>query len=394
MNRFEALTQFNNKSVKPQLKRQLRELDSYFRLHFSCLKQQLLDSFTGLCRTLAAEQQAGRKGPIAYINLSLLRISLEENAPVCQWDAYDATWYRDRQSCSREYDAGWALGCLEQIIQDLEPERKKYAGVILPQHLSSIKRTAVGHFHNYVVQLARLAFREARPLEELQNLQLAERLLILAGEYLDTCQVVYVQDERPLSSGQLKTHLERQRLHAYHVFKNCDLANGHYSNINLCYSTLDGSNLSHSDMQGALLVGSSLRNCNLSGVKLARSYLHDADLFGGSLQGADLAGVKGGAALDIIPTAPIDLTQIKNRLQLGDNPVPSYYHLNLQNTSLQDADFTGADLRGADLRGAAFYNTNFTDCQLDKAVFCLRDQNALQLTRQQAAAINWVEDGL
>jgi uncharacterized protein YjbI with pentapeptide repeats len=116
----------------------------------------------------------------------------------------------------------------------------------------------------------------------------------------------------------------------------------------VCYTNLQGANLSWAQLQGADLAeaqlqGAVLRAAELQGAVLAEAQLQGADLQGAELQGAVLA---------------------EAQLQGADLANPRLLRVVLQVTQLQGADLRGAHLEGADLTGANIGSANFSSATL------------------------------
>ncbi len=101
---------------------------------------------------------------------------------------------------------------------------------------------------------------------------------------------------------------------------------------------LDGSSLQSSDLAGADLSYTDLRNSNLSGAKLEKATLFRASLNGSNVDKADLSRIEG-------------------------------YRASFAGVSAQDASFASAGLQRADFSGANLTGADFRKAELGRAVF-------------------------
>lgn len=396
MNRTEALAHFNERYLNPTLIEKIQAVNQYFLQNKKPLSEEFTDNFRCLCKYITTQQEQKDGGAIHSISLSLLRTSLNDDKALCRWDVFDATGRWEWQTDYHTYDITWATRYLSEIIEKLEPVRRKYVLNLIRHDLSGIMQTQIEGFFVYIRQLMYNVLRwyDLTNIQEFQKIEKCFPFSINVGDFLDAYQPVYM-DSGPLQTApNMKIRLKRKPCQCFQTLKNIDLADNEYTNINFSYSDVSGSNFSGSKMSGGMYISTQMKESNCFGSDFSNSNIFDADFSASSLEQANYSYVKGGRRLgrDILNIPQILRECTQEGAVVDPASIPSFLGVCFYGSDLTQTNFTGADLRCADFRNAIFKNTNFAQCILDGAAFFKRDQGKLQLTPDQIQAISWIEE--
>ncbi|RNB51440.1 pentapeptide repeat-containing protein, partial [Brevibacillus gelatini] len=269
MGREEALQHFWENEVPKRTIARLHALDAYYRAEKERLVQPFLRSFDEICQRMAAMQQQGKKGKMAYLTYSMLRTELLSGSNHYLLEATDSRWFFDPVECQAVYDASWAFRFLDELAAEWTEAARAYAGQIGPAEIERIKLAQAEKFHQYVVSLGRYALQQIDSVEAFWQVEMEDELEVRVGEYLDQSEIVYCRDVRPKDSQQIRVWLEEglEQEYGYKVLAGLDLAKGQFAGIDLRYADLGNSRLS----------GANLRESVLVGTRCVRTELNEAD---------------------------------------------------------------------------------------------------------------------
>jgi|GEM_PF-401179 len=346
-----------------------------------------IEEFRGYCRDIRQEQIQGRKGKISYITYSTLRTTWLEERPAYLVEASDALWMLDPQPIRFEWDTSWSYSYWIDLRQQLRGEVEKQRISLSELEWEHAMLEAAEHIHALIVNMMRLAMKQAVCLPEFQELEREERFEIRVGEYMDHSVSVYREDRRAMEADEIRLWLEEKEEHAYsyQALTQVQLSDGDYSLLDFRYTAFRQIEMEHSRLYGCVLVGTVWQESQLNGSDLTYSLLHGADFSGCSMKGAILDAVMGSAgygsdaSFDWEPLgfAGVDFTGAslhKARFQGAQLRGAVFQNALLQRATLNGADltdacFTGADLSGASLAGACLRGADFTGANAQGVIF-------------------------
>ena len=349
MNREEAARHFEEEVVTVERQHMLLMLDTCLQRDQEQLIEAYLSSFQALCRQIREAQLAGRKGAISYITYSFLRTEIVAGRAYDLVEAADHRWFLDSDPIRLEYDAGWAFGVLDQMMERLEQAARFYMGKIASSELQRIRMRECEAVHRYVAALIRAAMPEAVKTAEYMELQREDIFEIRAGEYCDTSECVYREDKRQLVAANVKDWLSERNLYdyTYNAFGELELQRMICDELDFRYTAFRGTQLDGTSFKQGILLGTSWQSCSLRSTDFTGSVVSGAKFDGCCLREAVLRGITGSSG----------------RLD------PAWRGPALEGVSFRDCDLTGADLRdawleGADLRGACLDGVDLRGAQL------------------------------
>ena len=373
--REEVLQHFLENVVEKRKVENLRALEYFFQVSKDELAGEFRQSFRGICRSFKKQETQMSKGALGHITFSMLRTELLEGNHTYLVEGTDEDWFFDLEPFLATYDASWAFHFLDQLIVELSEQSKTFMGAITQPDIDSIKLMLAVHYHQYVISLARYAMPAVSACPEYVALDKELAVEIRVGEYLDTSEVVYMEDHSVKESEEIRAWLAEklEDEYPYEVFTELNLSSGNYESLDLRYAFFQKSNLSASQMRHCLLVGANFKGSHLIETDLSFSSIHEVDFSNCQLQGAIFRQVEGASGLQEPPNWEM----------------AGYLPVRFNGANLENANFSRANLQGACFVGANLKGVDFTGANLEKALFSNAAKDDLQLEEYQVSSIIW-----
>lgn len=264
MKSTEILHQFKENYVRKKSLEKIDQLDKYYEENKEHLKTGFIKSVRDFCSYVTKMQRWGEKSDIAYIIYTLCRTDIIEERYIYEIHAYDQYLYYDNSECIFEYDAIWLFEFFHQLKEDIQKEARKYMTMILPCDVQNIMLSELHKFNEYMIKLAKYSISEAISTSEYDKIRKHNVLEICIGEYRTKYELIHREDNRKKDSSEIKEWLEKKfdREYTYQTFKNLNLSNGDYDDLDLSYGNFD------SDFQKC-----TMRRCNLKYTNFHKSNL-------------------------------------------------------------------------------------------------------------------------
>lgn len=148
-------------------------------------------AFDTLCSQAAALQEQGKKGPIQYLYISLLRTSLMEDAAIYLMEAYDTNWLLDPVNCSVKWRADFIFDPLFHRMEVLETKKIEYARKITSMDIDRIKQIEAVKYHLLSIEYMRNRVPALLASSAYQQLDKSPEFALMAGEYRDQSETLY-----------------------------------------------------------------------------------------------------------------------------------------------------------------------------------------------------------
>lgn len=156
---------------------------------------EFVSSVDSACKKTAELQDAGMKGDIQYIYLSLLRTSLMEHKASYRIDIHDERWFLDPVECSSHWKAEFIFNPLFQRMRELEAVKSSYARKISTMDIERILQIEAIRYHLFAIEFMRNMVPSILECEGYNLLVKKPNICILAGEYRDRSELLYGQPE-------------------------------------------------------------------------------------------------------------------------------------------------------------------------------------------------------
>ncbi|MBT2765099.1 hypothetical protein [Paenibacillus sp. ISL-20] len=156
---------------------------------------EFVSSVDSACKKAAELQDAGMKGDIQYIYLSLLRTSLMEYKASYRIDIHDERWFLDPVECSSHWKAEFIFNPLFQRMRELEAVKSSYARKISTMDIERILQIEAIRHHLFAIEFMRNMVPSILECEGYNLLVKKPNICILAGEYRDRSELLYGQPE-------------------------------------------------------------------------------------------------------------------------------------------------------------------------------------------------------
>ncbi len=364
MEKEEALKDFNERYVNKKSHEKILELQKYYEKHKEELSLDFIKSLKKVCIKANEMQSKNVKEKIENITYSMLRTKMLQKKYVYLIEFFDKSFFLDEKECHGEYHASWAFKFLEELEEDLQKERKKYAGKISISDVQRIILKEAVKYNKYIEDLGRYAVANMNS-DEFDIMKKEEEIVILIGEYRDLYETVYKSYSKEKDSHKVREWIKEklENEYAYEEYKNLDLSYLDCSDLNFQCSRFIKTNLEKSKMKECVFVRTSFKECNLKEVDFRSSMLHGADFRNCDLTNANFYNTY---ALHYLPNEE-------------DSTLPKIAGINFEGANLTNANFEQVDFQDASFKGA----------NLENATFLKEDKGKFHLDEEQISAINW-----
>ncbi|WP_213592816.1 hypothetical protein [Paenibacillus woosongensis] len=168
--------------------------DSYIQNQEATIGE-FVSSVDAACKKAAELQEAGMKGDIQYIYLSLLRTSFMEHKASYRIDIHDERWFLDPVECSSHWQADFIFDPLFKRMRELEAVKTSYARKISTMDIERILQIEAIRYHLFTIEFMRSMIPSILECEGYNQLGKKPNICILAGEYRDRSELLYGQPE-------------------------------------------------------------------------------------------------------------------------------------------------------------------------------------------------------
>lgn len=427
---------FKEKEVEPRFFLLSTWMHEHISKNWNVIEQGFLESFKSICQAIQEAQSFKSKGPIAYINYSVLRSSWLQGKSDCLISAYDDSWYMDKHPCETMYDAGWLFDCIHNYASELNEARRSYQRKVTSADIHQYKMEAGSLYSVYLTLLARRVMEKAALLPEFAQILKAPRLDVRVGEFMDLSESVFLLDSTPKDAIEVKITLEQHYdfNYVYQYYCCLDLSQGQYTNNNFTYSIFDRCNMEHGNFSGTNLIGTVFRDCCMPHASLQNTVAWGAVFCRSDLSWANLSEMNAICSLDsskdpiylnryligaeiepalepepetetLLPSGlPMNAIQRKiwerERNRFRRKPVsmeeaitsPLFRRMDfqgakLQNANLSNGNFTGASFLDTDLTDCDFSGSDLTQALIPKSY---QHDKTVRLSDEQRRQICWV----
>lgn len=379
MNENKVWENFIKQDAIPLRNEQLDALRQYFDENKEIISLEIVQLLEEFCEEVERQQANGDIGRIGVIQFSLLRSTLMEGNPVYMLEA------RGMESMDKVLitpywlNAKWNFTFMNNWIEVLELRRKTYLNQIADYSLEAWLKEQVYPFHIFMVHAIRYAIDQIESLRSFQHVAKETLFDIRVGEYMDpdTSESVYRKQDNQRSSITCRGWLENLLEHGYiyeHIAQ-VDISGGSYPGIHLNYARFEEVNLTGSQMQHSLLLGTRFHSCNCDKVDFQKSVLFDADFQRSSLVGARFDYVLGS----------------RNVMSEKYGTFFGIHGVRFSGADLRQASFKGAKIAG-DFTYAELDGVDFSKAELTGSRILQRDAFKVLLTEEQRQSVHWVED--
>lgn len=186
-----------------------------------------------------------------------------------------------------EWDISWSYAYWADLQQQLRREAEKQFMSLSELEWEHAMLEAAEHVHALLVNMMRLAMKQAVCLPEFQEPGAGRDIRDSCGEYLDHSVSVYREDRRAMEANEIRSWLEEKEEYAYsyQALTKVHLSDGDYSLLDFRYTAFRQIEMERSRLHGCVLVGTVWQESQLNGIDLTYSLLYGGDFSGCSMKG-------------------------------------------------------------------------------------------------------------
>jgi uncharacterized protein YjbI with pentapeptide repeats len=349
--------------AETMLNEKLFETEVLFCESFSTMSKAFKENFREICSEIAALQETGSLGEIAYIEYTLLRSNIINKNYAVEIRVYGKEWFMCKnQRVAGQLDISFLFQKLDRLWVDLLMMRKQYIGKVSSLDVSEFIMDTVPQFYAYVISLCRFSILDCVKQNYFKVIKKMPQFSINVGEYMAQTTPIYKENFNKDRKSFLKWLSEDFSYeYCFEDFSGLDLSNENFIDIDFRYSDLRNTTLTNTNFMYANLTGARFCGAELENAHFSYSILHETDFCNANLRNAKFCYSKAYEGL-------LD-KEVWKRV--------GFFKVSFRKANLQNADFTGANLIGAD----------FTEAVLDGAKFDLIRQNELDLSPEQMKVV-------
>lgn len=190
-----ALQDLIKNHILPYVEQGITRIDERYKNDKEYIEGELIASFQQLCKRAITLQSHGKKGHIKYIYISFLRTSIMDNTCTYRLDAYDEKWFLDKEECYSLWTPNFIYDSLFNHMEKLEEKVKHYGRAITLMDIEKIKFFEAEKYHILTLEFVREILPRLLESSVFKDMEKAEDLCIIMGEYMDKGEVLYIGNQ-------------------------------------------------------------------------------------------------------------------------------------------------------------------------------------------------------
>jgi hypothetical protein len=193
MTQENLMQEFIEKQTANWLEEDVPFMQQKFPERQSEITETLSTAISQLCREASQQQQAGGKGPAAYLCISFLRTDILEDCFQYRMDVYDENFYLDRNECTDCFEIDFVWQYFKVRMDQLEKaiHASIYRNKIRTRQLNAVKLAMAEQYHQVAMICTKLVIDEAVKTAEYRDLSKVPDFKIIMGEYKDKNMLLY-----------------------------------------------------------------------------------------------------------------------------------------------------------------------------------------------------------
>lgn len=267
--------------VENTLYKSINSLENYFEENYLLLEEKFIKEFETLCTDLLEVKN------IAYINFSYLYTEIVKNSGLCLVSVYDKDWYVGELLYESNIKFDFIFDFLHEFEETLIIESKKYLGKVNILEIKKIKLDVVKIYGYYLAAFIKKVMHKFKYNELFLALNTEKKFAILAGEYMDFAEIIYLLDTTEKISNEVIYDIEKSEAYDYKyienleldaldaslkdlkntIFKNCTFDGADFSRSNLYNSEFVGCSFNETLFWDSLVIGTKFLDCKFTNCK-------------------------------------------------------------------------------------------------------------------------------
>ena len=167
------------------------ELDKEYQKNLNVIINDVVRDFSKVCQRVIELQKRNEKGKVKYIYFSFLRTNILADNGDFRVDIYDENWFFDNKQCSGSIDMSFVFKYLFNFIEEIKKNSLENKISMSDIELEKIKLEESERYKILAIEYLKTIVLKMVEDEKYKQMIKDENIYIIAGEYMDECQLIY-----------------------------------------------------------------------------------------------------------------------------------------------------------------------------------------------------------
>lgn len=167
------------------------ELDKEYQKNLNVIINDVVRDFSKVCQRVIELQKRNEKGKVKYIYFSFLRTNILADNGDFRVDIYDENWFLDNKQCSGSIDMSFVFKYLFNFIEKIKKNSLENKISMSDIELEKIKLEESERYKILAIEYLKTIVLKMVEDEKYKQMIKDENIYIIAGEYMDECQLIY-----------------------------------------------------------------------------------------------------------------------------------------------------------------------------------------------------------
>ena len=167
------------------------ELDKEYQKNLNVIINDVVRDFSKVCQRVIELQKRNEKEKVKYIYFSFLRTNILADNGDFRVDIYDENWFLDNKKCSGSIDMSFVFKYLFNFIEEIKKNSLENKISMSDIELEKIKLEESERYKILAIEYLKTIVLKMVEDEKYKQMIKDENIYIIAGEYMDECQLIY-----------------------------------------------------------------------------------------------------------------------------------------------------------------------------------------------------------
>ena len=167
------------------------ELDKEYQKNLNVIINDVVRDFSKVCQRVIELQKRNEKEKVKYIYFSFLRTNILADNGDFRVDIYDENWFLDNKQCSGSIDMSFVFKYLFNFIEEIKKNSLENKISMSDIELEKIKLEESERYKILAIEYLKTIVLKMVEDEKYKQMIKEENIYIIAGEYMDECQLIY-----------------------------------------------------------------------------------------------------------------------------------------------------------------------------------------------------------
>lgn len=182
------------------------KIKNYYTMHKQEIDKNFIETFRKVFKQAYELQQERKKGAIAYIVISIIKVAIIDERYEVRIDLYDETYCMDSIEASINWNVAYIFKFIDDEIDTFIDKNKMNLKHIKNYERNALKLKCLPAYENLLYAYLKMNIGKLLELNEYQQLQCERKIEVLFGEYLDEVNSVVDIEKEEVDYGILSNN--------------------------------------------------------------------------------------------------------------------------------------------------------------------------------------------